>query len=401
MSNNILNKAPDESNDEYLVRLGGYKESQQLDLTWTELAVILNGNINPDYPKTESYWRKRYHQLADNTEILDFAGDPLEDDGIKKYFLEIEKQRLRAKDERTAYWRQVRSQARSDEILDLFSNEISKYQDNTPYITKIGERDAGKAIYAMLSDIHFGMEFNTVVGKYDTEIARKRIRLYAEKIKEFGVDCADCYVSLMGDMISGIIHPGIRIENKETLIEQVIGVSELVAEFLYDLSTAFKHVYVNSVDGNHSRPGPNIEDSLRTERLDALVPWYCKAKLGQVKNVEFIDNVLDSTIGNFNIFGKLYVSVHGDMERDIRDMRKNTTNIAKLIGHNIDYMLSGHTHVAEYRFESTRYIVNGCVCGSGDDYTMKKRLFGPPVQVCMICTNNGVEAIHPVELGGV
>lgn len=51
---------------------------------------------------------------------------------------------------------------------------------------------------------------------------------YADAIIRIGKDSGakDCYVSLMGDLISGVIHTTIRIENRENLIEQVTGVSE-------------------------------------------------------------------------------------------------------------------------------------------------------------------------------
>ena len=69
-----------------------------------------------------------------------------------------------------------------------------------------------------------------------------------------------------------------------------------------------------------------------------------------------------------------------------------------MLGTKIDYMLAGHMHVADARFENTGFIRNGSVCGSGDEYTVKKRLFGPPIQVCMVVTETGVEAIYPVKL---
>lgn len=141
---------------------------------------------------------------------------------------------------------------------------------------------------------------------------------YANEIIRVGKNAGanDCYVSLMGDLISGAIHTTIRIENRENLIEQVVGVSELIAAFLAKLATHFENVIVNSVDGNHSRVDFSADDALRAERLDALIPWYCKTKLQNYPNVHFTDNQLDSSIGSFSIFGKTYVCVHGDMDND-------------------------------------------------------------------------------------
>ena len=397
MNDALYVKLPGESNDEFLVRLGKLKESHQIGLTWTELALILNGAVSPDLPKTESYWRKRFHAFVSDPDFPQEEASS-ERDEVKRYFTEVEKQRIRARDERLSYAREVRSQARVDETLDLLWHKFSRYENITPSVRHDTIPDREKAMYVMLSDIHYGLSFHSVAGKYDSDIARDRLCLYAKRIKELGISCSSCYVSLMGDMISGMIHPGIRVENKETLIDQVVGVSMLTADFLYDLASYFDHVYVNSVSGNHSRFDPNPENVLRHERLDSLVPWYCKAKLENVDNIEFVENVIDTSIGSFNIYDHLYVCVHGDMEKDLK---ASAQNISKLICRHVDYFLSGHKHIAEFRFEDTRFIVNGCVCGSGDDYTVKKRLFGPPVQVCMVCTENGVESVCPIELGGV
>lgn len=230
----------------------------------------------------------------------------------------------------------------------------------------------GKAVYAMVSDIHYGIAFSSYAGQYDSDVATKRLMEYANQIIRIGKNAGakDCYVSLMGDLISGVIHTTIRIENRENLIEQVVGVSELIAAFLHRLSTHFENVVVNSVDGNHSRIDFSADDALRAEKLDALIPWYCKAKLYNIQNVHFQDNALDSSIGMFSIMGKTYISVHGDMDADLK---ASVQRIEPMIGRKIDYMLAGHMHVAELRIENTGFIRNGSVCGSGDEYTVKKR----------------------------
>lgn len=150
--------------------------------------------------------------------------------GLVSFFTQIEKQRIRAKDERITYTRALREQARQDAILELFQETISSYVPASP-MAKCEQQTAcvaDKAIYAMLSDIHYGISFNSYAGKYDSDVARMRVMQYADEIIRIGRlnNVKDCYLSLMGDLISGIIHTTIRIENRENLIEQVVGVSE-------------------------------------------------------------------------------------------------------------------------------------------------------------------------------
>ena len=79
-----------------------------------------------------------------------------------------------------------------------------------------------------------------------------------------------CVVWNNGDSISGSIHKSVAITNKENVVEQIMGVSELIAGFLAELSKHFSLVQYVSVAGNHSRLDRKM-DALKDERLDDLV----------------------------------------------------------------------------------------------------------------------------------
>lgn len=414
MNEDLMMMQPGESADDYLWRLGTMKEHGIIDLSWDELAVIMNTAVEGiRSTMQESGWRKRYNRMKVEAEMNRFRASPFTDDAVgplenwdaaddnpltqREYALE--KLRMRIRDERTALRRTVRKEARTDNLMELFETAIKRYEplsdETIDYIDSKLDNDA--VVYALLSDIHYGISFSSIGGEYNSDIARKRVLQYAHEI----VNIADtngaqtCYVTLLGDMISGLIHSAIRVENKENIIEQVVGVSELVSEFLHVLSNNFSDVYVNSVSGNHSRLDLSADDALRGEKLDALIPWYCKAKLADVANVTFLDDGPDSTIVAKTIKGKTFVAVHGDLDKNLS---VSASNIERKIGTHVDYVLSGHLHVPEFRFEHTCFIRNGAVCGSGDEYTVKKRLFSPPYQVCMLVTDRGVEAVYPIML---
>lgn len=401
-----------ETIDEFLWRIGCLKEKGVCSLTWTELAPILN-TCSPESEQnySESYWRKRFKAMTVDRELYEEPEEESSEgeaeepdiscesqgnlfDNLQNFILKIEKQRVRVRDERQSYSRCLRHDARQDSILDMFAEKIEKV---TPFEPCPVQDPSETAIYAMQSDIHFGMTFDNYIGKYDSVIASDRVMRYAAEIIRIGRqnNSTTCYVSLMGDLVSGSIHQTIRVENKENAIEQVIGVSELVSSFLHQLSSYFSTVFVNSVAGNHSRLDPKGEDSLRGEKLDSLVPWYCKARQSACKNIVFVDNIYDDTIGSFDIYGNHFVCVHGDMDNDLK---VSAQRIERLTSKKIDYLLAGHMHVAEMYIGNIGYIRNGSVCGSGDEYTVKKRLFGYPTQVCFTVTDKGVEAIYPVRL---
>ena len=254
-----------------------------------------------------------------------------------------------------------------------------------------------RALYAMLSDIHYGLTFSSYYNNYSPEIAQRRVMAYAKRLcqigKEQNVDTI--VVALLGDLISGNIHLPIRLENRGNAISQVVGVSELISGFLYCLAQNFKEVIVTDVSGNHSRIEANPDNALRMERLDALIPWYCKAKLGNIKHIRFEENHVDPTMSILEIHGKLYVAVHGDFDQDLK---ASALRISQLIGKKVDYFLAGHMHIADMRIEDVGFIRNGAVVTGGDEYTSKKRLFGPAVQVALLLSDQGVDAVYPVRL---
>ena len=381
-----------ESLDEYIWRLGRAKNTGDLDFNWNQIADLINESFGLVY--TESVYRKRFKAMQRSmsvpVDITDF------DENVKLRLLEFERAKQKIRDERTAFRRGLREDARFDEFCETLLNTVEKAKPiECPEIER--ETPSNKAVYAMLSDVHYGICFSSSAGEYSPEIACRRVMEYADYIISLGVreDTDTCYVSLMGDMISGQIHPGIRVENRENVIGQVIGVSLLVTEFLRKLSGYYKHIYVNSVDGNHSRIEHDLKSDIRGERLDALIPWYCSTALSNIPSIEFISNTLDSSIANFEIFGKNYVSVHGDLDTD----RKAAVHkIRDLCPFRVDYFLAGHMHVPEMLFDNTSFIRNGAVVSPGDDYTMRNRLFAPPRQVCMVVNSKGVESVHPVTL---
>lgn len=398
-----------EQQDDYLYRLGSLKEAGTIQATWPELSAMMNEVLRKHLPPWDvSSWRKRYYKLRadppkpqpllernEEGELeVEQELEPVSGEDAQSIIAEAKRERVMINDIRVDQNRIMRQAARAISMQELLRDAVTRFEPPQVEI-KAPDPDNPKALYAMLSDIHYGLAFNNRAGSYSPAIAWQRVLMYAKRLVEIGKqnNIDTIYVSLMGDMISGIIHSSIRLENRENIVGQITGASELVSEFLRILSTNFAQVYVNSVSGNHSRIEPSLMDSPKGERLDRIVWWFCNYRFENIPNVVFVDNELDETIGSFDIMGKTYICVHGDLDPDIRT---SANRIPALLHKNMDYFLYGHMHVPDFRFEHTGFICNGSVCGSGDEYTSKKRLYSPPSQVCMIVSPNGVDAVYPV-----
>ena len=377
---------------EYKLRL--FRNKKEYNLTSKEIAYYINkaSDANSD----ESVYRKWFKAYQEGFEDGLNTNKDTYNDSIKLNQIEFEKEKIKFYDQRNAYNKLIREQARKDENLNLLLNAISNltpYQSNENRSEDIVTNSDNDLLIG-LNDIHYGADINNYWNCYNSDIAFKRLKLYLSKILKIKDihNSENCYVCANGDLISGNIHPRIAISNREDVIQQVMGVSELIAWFLSELSKEFNNVYFAVVAGNHSRISKKDEAPIY-ERLDDLIPWYIKARLGNVNNVKVIDCEIDGTLNLVNIRGKNYLNVHGDYD-GFGTVQKVTSMIDKPV-----YCIHfGHLH-----HNSTNYIQNYKVIMSGslmgmDDYCVTKRIFGKAQQLVCVCTEDGIISTYDVDL---
>ena len=316
-------------------------------------------------------------------------------DVFKLYEIKKEKQKLQ--DVRTAINKRARETARLEEDLKFLRKCIQEVSHYPNYkIREIAQKK--ETLIICLSDIHFGLDVENGFGKYNENIVEQYLNNYLNKIKEIkdnhNIDI--CYLLLLGDLISGNIHPTVQLQNRENAITQSQKIAELLSSFVYELGKMFGEVYINGVAGNHSRIGFK-DDVLRNERLDNIVPWYMKAKLSNFENIKFIDDKnYDDTIGQFQVQGNYYWAVHGDFDK------LNENGISKLVmmfGYKPSGLFMGHLHRCEYTEVAVIPLIrSGSFCGAVDDYTIKKRISGIPSQMVTIVNDDGVKCCYPINL---
>lgn len=94
------------------------------------------------------------------------------------------------------------------------------------------------------NDLHYGASHSNYWGTFNSDVCRAMMRKYLARIIKIAEthNSENCIVWENGDVISGSIHRSIQITNKENVIEQIMGASELIAEFIAELSKHFKTV---------------------------------------------------------------------------------------------------------------------------------------------------------------
>ncbi|MDD4279203.1 MAG: hypothetical protein PHX74_05640 [Candidatus Sumerlaeales bacterium] len=379
------------------------KDSGEIDATWDDLASYINKEFRADETeyRTESAYRKQYQAAKmyyDEVFAKQIGGDSYLE-SMREERQELYKVKTQVRDERNELNRKLRAAARLDDTFEELGRSISDLgKDRYPIVTKCkhhGETD----VLCGLADIHFGIEFASHTGTYNSDIAKLRIMEYAGELVSIGKrhESRDVYVAMLGDLVSGIIHSTISKENRENIIHQITGVSAIISDFIYVLADYFDNVYVNSVGGNHSRLQPK-DLAVKDERLDNLIPWHLECEFRHMSDRVHIipvkDNI-DSTAAEFIIREKSYVAVHGDYDPF------TDAGMARLIswfGKTPYAIISAHMHTLSYDDSPVIRIRSGSLCGSGDDYTVERRLRGEPSQVACVISKNGVVTMYPVRL---
>lgn len=389
----VFKRLENEDENAYIWRVCDNKD---LIGTWQDVCNILNEELNHDY--NESWYRKMYQSFCSMFDaIKDKYLDKEQIHELEKKKQELIKERCRLSDERTAYNRMLRNDARLESRLDSLETAIKEFGKVNFITDKPSLVNSDNDLLVILSDLHIGQTFESFNGAYNTKIANKRLNQYLNEIIKLQslYNSQDCYVSLQGDLISNSIHKTIAITNQENVIQQIKMASEMVTSFVYELSKHFQKVIVSSVSGNHSRLDKK-EDALKDERLDDLVIWYMNTALSGVQNVSILVNKQDSTFAELDIRGKRYVSVHGDYDSF---SKSGVANLSMLLGYFPYAITYGHLHNCAMSDEAGVKIVrSGSFSGSGDDYTIEKRLNGKPSQMVCVCTQKGIISYNVIEL---
>lgn len=363
--------------------------------TWEDVGQVLNDMLGENL--SSSAYRKKFQyfeQIMKDNEDLFFENKNYLDD-LKEMKREIQKEKIKLSDERTELKRLYREQARRESFLDVVKRAMS--EDVKPLVEPNhigGFNYSDNDLIVSLTDIHTGIEIDNAFNKFNENILRKRFNTYLQKILEVRErhNSENCYV-IIGEVVSGIIHNNLRIENNLDLMQSFKLVVTLISDFLIELSKYFNdvHVYIN--EGNHSRISPNKEDNIQGENVDVLVPFYLKARLQLIDNIFIHENEVMEEIAMFKVRGNIVMSAHGDNDKVSSVVQKFTM----LFDVKPDLVYLGHRHTnAMETVYDTKVIQSGCLSGT-DNYALSKRLRNKAEQTISVITENGLECLYDVK----
>lgn len=395
--NELLHRKDGETDLQYHRRLvyGKLEDKTLSDVDYTELAEATYGQpYASDVARRMFYGSKRTLDMLDKEAPSDTTSD------IESRIAEMKIERQKLFDQRAAFNKSIRAVARQQELTEIITAAVNS--GTLPSLTGQQQvrasRDSGRDLLVSLNDIHYGADVDNHWRRYNSEICAEMFDAYLSKIIQIANESSaeNCYVWNAGDVISGYIHRSIQVSNRENVIQQVCGVSELIAQFLTALSAHFNHVTYVGVAGNHSRIEANKKDAITAERLDNLIGWFLQARLRNVSNVTVANNALiDDTMFMINIRGKSYVGVHGDFDNGVSSVQA----IKSMCSNDDVYaVLSGHLH--HNKIETVcgvKSIMAGSFLGM-DEYAVSKRIVGIPEQIVNVVDTTGIVCSYDIPL---
>ena len=401
--------------DTYILTLGDSKNEN--NNTWLDIANCINEILrdNGEREYSESFYRKRYHELINqkcsntgigNEENINSSQDVDEqtckDQSLQYSHYEhllnkIKKERAKLSDERVQNNAYIRAISREENLKDIAIKaveSISREKIFTPNDC-INVKSQIKHAILTISDWHYGLICNNIWNEYNPKIAKERIStLLNETITICKANnVSNITVVNLSDLISGRIHLPLRLSNQFDVVTQTMEVSEILAEFLYELSQHFTIDYYDCED-NHSRIEPDKSNSIHLESFTRIITWYLKTRLKNHNKIiihdnnEYTDDIITFNCGNFRV-----AAVHGDKDK----FSQIVNNITLMTGENFDLILTAHMHhFAAEEVNNTLVIQNGTLMGT-DYYATSIRKKSIPSQNLIIASDiNVAECIYKI-----
>lgn len=366
------------------------------DYDWSELKDKYNVQCNPDTIRKSSSTifggklRSEYEKYKNESNNEVSSQDELD---VK--IQNMRKEKIKLSDARVEYNRLIRQEARKESYADMVKRIICENVEPINVPVHYTLFNSSTDLLCHLTDVHCGIEIHNWKNDFDEDILKKRIEKFTSDILDIrGMHKSEnCYL-VIGEILSGIIHNNLRLQNNMDLMEQFKYVSELISAMLSRMANHFNHIYVYTTPGNHSRISPKKEDALNGENMDVLLPFYLNARMQNIKNITICDNTIEPEIAMFNIRGNNVFAAHGH-----KDSPSNVVqNFTMMFGIKPDIVFLGHRHTNSMEtVYDTKVIQSGCVSGS-DNYATSIRKTNRPEQTVSVIGDGGLICLYDIQL---
>lgn len=404
MQEDFLNRRQGESAYDYAKRiLYARLVDRTIQNDYTELARLVFGKAYaPDVARRMAYGAVYVMRMIDKEQEKRICSTDILAE-LEEKRIELQKEKQRYFDQRREYMKHVNASGRDEHLRQMLKEAAASLPDVMGQLPDMVTADMSEALSGteavlVLSDWHYGMTTDNIYNVYNTDVCIDRVLQVVKK----AVDrvrlhkVSKIHVIVLGDMIHGAIHTSARVAAEELVCDQLMHVSEILAQAIGQLASVVPNVVVHITYGNHGRTVQNKNDNIHRDNMERVIPWWLKERFAQYPQVEIDEDETEFLF--VNAAGHGIVAAHGDLD--------NVRNCASIIpqlfmkryGENVEYVLLGDKHHRESidRLGVTS-IVCGALCGT-DDYANEKRLFSTPEQLLLIVNEqDGVDAEYHIK----
>lgn len=399
-----LERRQDETPLEYHRRIiyGKLVDKTLGDVDYSELSELAYGQpYSSDVARRMFYGSKRTLDLIDEAAVSNASCDSLLSE-LDEKVIELRKERQKFYDQRREYSKILTAEARNEHVYSELVKAANRldttvgalYTEHDKYSIDYQSGDA----VLILSDWHYGLKTENVFNRYDTDICKRRIAWVAglAKARIMLHKCRKLHIVILGDLYHGAIHTSARVASEELVCDQLMQVSEILAQTIIELSRCVDTTYVYLTYGNHARTVQNKNDSIHRDNMERVIPWWLKERLSSYDDIAICEDTGNEFIV-LNVNNHGVCCSHGDNDSVKSSPRLLHTLFHKKYGTDIEYILIGDKHHRE-SFEElgVTSILCGALCGA-DDYANDKRLYSTPSQTLLIFNDDGLDAEYRLK----
>lgn len=397
-----------EADFDYGLRLIEIKVEQKPDdLDWEDIveAVGLDchrdslrkaASVTPYSGYAVAQYFKRKFAAADKPNQDEYLGE------LDFKIMEMRKETKRFYDQRREFNKLVDRLGREENLEDRLVDAAIALNEQLPLCVDKNvcyTYDDNEAIL-VFADWHYGMKTDNIWEKFNTEVCRNRV----ERLVETAVErirlhrCRRLHILLLGDMAHGAIHTSARVASEELVCDQVMQVSEIIAQAVNALADEVEETVVHATYGNHLRTVQNKNDSIHADNMERLIPWWLEQRLGDRGDVVFPEAEYYEFL-YFDVCGYNICATHGDLDNVKNAGRTLNTLFVKKYGSEIDYViLADKHHKEEFEELGIESMIVRSLCGT-DEYANGKRLYSTPGQLMMVFKPGiGADAYYQIKL---
>jgi len=341
-----LHRSPGESVEDYELRICAAKDI--LNKKWDEVAQIINEELGQDY--SESRYRKQYARTVGAVGSSPALGtglvidtDSLDQMTQAKTELAMERQKLQA--EKLELTRQLRVQSRFSAFYEKIAEVVEALP--LPSFRPLPAPNNDREYVLAISDIHYGATFESENNCYSRQIAKERLEDLCGQVIDYVQknELTHLYVLSLGDTIQGLLRYTDINLNDIPVVDCVVEVSRVLAQFLNELSAYCELDFYAVSAANHTqtRPLGSKANELATEDMERIIISYISDMLVMNDRVS-VHTDLSRDYVTFDIFDEKCLALHGHQISNLNTAIKDYSGL-----HQCWYsvLFCGHFHAGE------------------------------------------------------